>query len=197
MQIKTPLLPGIHLQTLRRKPRTGEQLLAAKVAEITRKTMSQLGEVFSKFLPVEVLQPSRSGTHSRRRIYSKENTFWAFLGQVLSDDGSCQEVVKKLQAYAVLRKMQMPSAATTAYCRGRMKLSLEELRKIGEYSCQSLERLSGKGDYWGRRVVVVDGGAVSSGRRPCGAASPRAARGARSVCGSPEDGGCPKVHASP
>jgi hypothetical protein len=161
MQIKTPLLPGIHLQSLRRKPRTGQQILAGELAEIKRKTIGQLGEVFSKFLPVEVLQPSSSGQHSRRRIFSKENTFWGFLGQVLNADGSCQEVVKKLQAYAALRKMQMPSAATSAYCRARMKLPLEELKEIFEYSFQSLEILAGKRDYWGRRVVVVDGTGVS------------------------------------
>jgi hypothetical protein len=161
MRRKTPLLPGLHLQTLRRKPRTEQQVLAEELAEIRRKTISQLGEVFSKFLPVEVLRPSSSGQHSRRRIFSKENTFWAFLGQVLNADGSCQEVVKKLQAYAVLRKMQMPSAATSAYCRARMKLSFKELAKILEYSYQSLETLAGKRDYWGRRVVVVDGTGVS------------------------------------
>jgi IS4 transposase len=161
MRKRTPLLPGIHLQTLRRKPRTGQQILAAELAEIRRKTIAQLGEVFSKFLPVEVLQPSRSGTHSRRRIFSKENTFWAFLGQVLNADGSCREVVKKLQAYAALRRIQMPSAATSAYCRARMKLNLEELEKIFQYSYESLENLSRRRDYWGRRVVVVDGTGVS------------------------------------
>jgi hypothetical protein len=161
MRRKTPLLPGIHLQTLRRKPRTGQQILAEKLAEIRWKTIAQLGEVFSRFLPVEVLQPSSSGRHSRRRIFSKENTFWAFLGQVLNADGSCREVVKKLQAYAALRKLQMPSAATSAYCRARMKLSFQELKKIFEYSYESLETLAGKRDYWGRRVVVVDGTGVS------------------------------------
>jgi len=161
MRRKTPLLPGIHLQTLRRKPRTGQQILAEKLAEIRRKTIAQLGEVFSKFVPIEVLRPSDRGRHSRRRIFSKENTFWAFLGQVLNADGSCREVVQKLQAYAVLRKLQMPSTATSAYCRARMKLSFQELKKIFEYSYESLETLAGKTDYWGRRVVVVDGTGVS------------------------------------
>ena len=42
-----------------------------------------------------------------------------------------------------------------------MKLSLEELEQIFEYSHESLEVLSGRRDYWGRRVVVVDGTGVS------------------------------------
>ena len=45
----------------------------------------------------------------------------------------------------------------------------------------------------GRRAVAANGGVASSGRHPSGAASPRAVRGARSACGSPEDGGCPSV----
>jgi len=40
---------------------------------------------------------------SRRRIYSKENTFWAFLSQVFDADGGCKEVIRKLQAFAALK----------------------------------------------------------------------------------------------
>jgi hypothetical protein len=161
MRKTAPLLPGIHLQTLRRKPRTRQQLLAEKLADIKRKTIVQLGEVFSRYLPIEVLQPSQKGIHSRRRIFSKANTFWSFLSQVLDEDGSCRNVVKKLQAYAALRKIKIPSAATSAYCRARKKLSVEDLKKIFTYSFQCLEKRSGKKDYWGRRVVVVDGTGVS------------------------------------
>lgn len=161
MQKQTPLLPGFHLQTLRRKPRTRQQLLAREVAEVARKKIGQLGEVFSKVVPVKTLEPSQRGAHSRRRLFSKENTFWAFLGQVLNADGSCQAVVKKLQAYAVLRGMKMPSAGTSAYCRARQKLRLAELQKIFRDSYQNLESQPGPGDYWGRRVVVVDGTGVS------------------------------------
>ena len=94
--------------------------------------------------------------YSVRRIRSGH--FW---GQVLNEDGSCQEVVKKLQAYTALRQMKLPSSATSAYCRARKKLSSAELKKIYWHSYQGLERLSGKRDYWGRRVVVVDGTGVS------------------------------------
>ena len=135
--------------------------MAEKVSEIKRKTIIQLGEVFSRYLPVEVLQPSQIGIHSRRRIFSKANTFWSFLSQVLAEDGSCRSVVKKLQAYAALRKMKIPSATTSAYCRARKNLCVEDLKKIFTDSFQCLERRSGKKDYWGRRVVVVDGTTVS------------------------------------
>ena len=45
----------------------------------------------------------------------------------------------------------------------------------------------------GQRAVAAGSGAVSSGRRPGIAASPSAARGAQSACGSPEDRGCPSI----
>ena len=161
MKNATLYLPGFHLATLRRRPRSASQRLADQFAEVRRKSISQLAVCFAHFIPDQALKQHQSGAQSRLRLFSKENTFWAFLGQVLNADASCQEVVKKLQAYSALRKMKLPSSATSAYCRARKKLSLEELKKIFEYSYQSLEILAGKRDYWGRRVVVVDGTGVS------------------------------------
>ena len=112
MQKTTPLLPGLHLQSLRRRPRSAQQKLADELAILKQKSFSQLGEAFSGFIPEQLLAPSSEGAHSRCRLFSKNNTFWAFLSQVLSDDGSCQEVVQKLKAYAALRGLDLPSSAT-------------------------------------------------------------------------------------
>jgi hypothetical protein len=62
--------------------------------------------MFGAYLPDTLLSPSEKGDHSRR-VFSKENTFWAFMGQVFSQDGSCQEVVQKLQAYASLKGLPL------------------------------------------------------------------------------------------
>ena len=161
MQNTTPLLPGLHLPTLRRTPRSEQQKLADEVALLKQKSFSQLGEAFGSFIPSYLLAPSENGAHSRQRLYSKSNTFWAFIGQVLSDDGSCQEVVQKLKAYAALQKLSLPSSHTAAYCRSRAKLSLETLESIHEHTVNSMEDL-GADDHWhGHRVVVVDGTGVT------------------------------------
>ncbi|MCU7806008.1 MAG: hypothetical protein KZQ96_22765 [Candidatus Thiodiazotropha sp. (ex Lucinoma borealis)] len=100
MQNTTPLFTGLYLKTLRRKPRSTIQVLADEVKKIKQKTFNQLGDCFGKFIPHQYLCPTESGALSRRRFFSKENTFWAFLSQVLDADGGCQEVIHKLQTFA-------------------------------------------------------------------------------------------------
>ncbi len=77
------MFPGFHFQTLRRKPRSEQQKLADRLALLQQKTFKQIGEVFEKFIPRQLLKPEKEGGMSRRRLFSKENTFWAFFSQVL------------------------------------------------------------------------------------------------------------------
>jgi hypothetical protein len=126
----TPLFPNFHLQTLRRTPRSAQQILAAKLTQLKQKSFSQLGACLGKFIPAEHLYPTPSGPLSRRRFFSKENTFWAFFSQVLDADGGCQEVVRKLQAFAALKSTVLPSSSTAAYCQARKKLDLPSLEAI-------------------------------------------------------------------
>jgi hypothetical protein len=109
MQNTTPFFPGFHLQTLRRKPRSAQQKWADEVKKLKQKTFSQLGECFAKFIPSQHLIPSESGVQSRRRFFSKENTFWAFFSQIIDADGGCKEVVRKLQAFAAMKSKSLPS----------------------------------------------------------------------------------------
>ena len=130
MQNPTPLFPGFHLQTLRKKPRSASQKLSAEIAELKQKSFSQLSECFRNFIPDQYLRPSESGALSRRRFFSKENTFWAFFSQTIDDDGGCQEVVRKLQAFAAMKSKSLPSSSTAAYCQARRKLDLQSLRQF-------------------------------------------------------------------
>lgn len=161
MQNQTPLFPGFHLQTLRRKPRSARQILAEQVEKLKQKSFSQLGECFGRFIPKHYLHPTESGALSRRRLFSKENTFWAFFSQVLDSDGGCQEVVRKLQAFAAIRSKQLPSSSTAAYCQARKKLDLSCLEAIRLHTSKRLQAMSRTGCLHGRRVVVVDGTGVS------------------------------------
>ncbi len=123
MQNTTPLFPGFHLQTLRKKPRTAKQILEQKLESVKQKSLSQLNACFGQFIPEGILNPAGEGAHSRRRIYSKENTFWSYLSQVLDSDGGCKEAVRKIQATAALKSLPIPSSSTAAYCKARNKLS--------------------------------------------------------------------------
>ena len=161
MQNTTPMFPGFHLQTLRRKARSGQQKLADELAVLKQKSFAQLGEAFAGVIPDNLLAPRTAGGHSRCRLYSKSNTFWAFMGQMFSEDGSCQEVVQKLKAYAALRGLKLPSSNTASYCNARSKLPIEDLQRIDRHVAASMEQV-GAGDTWhGHRVIVVDGTGVS------------------------------------
>lgn len=161
MQNITPLFPGFHLQTLRRKPRLARQILADKMQQLQSKTISQLSACFDKFIPKDYLIPATSGQLSRRRFLSKENIFWAFFSQVLDADGGCQEVVRKLQAYAAIRSEKLPCSSTSAYCQARLKFDQESLKEILHHTSQRLYQMADTGRLNGRRVIVVDGTGVS------------------------------------
>lgn len=161
MKNGTHFLPGFHLSTLRRKPRSGAQKLADEQRRIRRHTISQLGECFGAFIPVRELGSEADGDFSRRRIFSKENTFWAFFTQVLDADGGCQEVVRKVQAFAAARAMPLPSASTSAYCQARSKLNGDGLRRILKHTSEQLQQRRRDCRWQDRRVVVVDGTGVS------------------------------------
>ncbi len=105
MQNNSLYLPGFHLATLRRRPRSAAQKLADEMARIRRHSISQLGNCFSHVIPAKALANEAEGAFSRRRLFSKENTFWAFFSQILDTDGGCQEVVRKVQALAAMRSM--------------------------------------------------------------------------------------------
>jgi len=102
-----------------------------------------------------------SGALSRRRIYSKENTFWAFFSQVLDADGGCKEVVRKLQAFAALKLGKLPSSSTAAYCKARQKLDQSSLESILKHTSQGIQAVADPDRLNGRRVIVVDGTGVS------------------------------------
>jgi len=161
MKNTTPMFPGFHLQTLRRKPRSAQQKLAEKMTLLKQKSFKQIGEVFEKFIPNALLKPEQTGAMSRRRIFSKENTFWAFLSQVLDADGGCKEVIRKLQAYASIKGIKIPSSSTASYCMARTKLDEQMLSDILDHTADRLENMPETGLLNNRRVIVVDGTGVT------------------------------------
>jgi hypothetical protein len=157
----TPLLPGFYRQILRRKPRSVQQKLAVKIALLQQKSFKQIGEVFEKFIPRALLKPESSGVMSRRRLFSKENTFWAFFSQVLDADGGCMEVIRKLQSYASIKGIKVPSSSTASYCTARKKLDEQMLSDILAHTAYRLDQMPETSMLNNRRVIVVDGTGVS------------------------------------
>ncbi len=155
------MLPGFHLQIQRRKPRSAQQIFAEKMALLKQKSFKQIGELFENFIPRILLKPEQNGAMSRRRLFSKENTFWAFFSQVLDADGGCKEVIRKLQSYASIKGVKVPSSSTASYCTARKKLDEQMLSEIFEHTATRLNKMPKDGLLNNRRVIVVDGTGVS------------------------------------
>ena len=92
---------------------------------------------------------------SRCRLFSKENTFWAFFSQVLDADGGCKEVIRKLQSYASIKGIKVPSSSTASYCTARKKLKEQMLSEILEHTARQFNKKSEAGLLNNRRVIVV------------------------------------------
>ena len=161
MKNPTLFLPGFHLATLRRRPRSASQKLADQLTKIRQNSISQLAKCFTDFIPAQSLQPHQSGVQSRQRTYSKENTFWGFFSQILNADGGCSEVVRKFHAVAASRNRSLPSTSTSAYCQARSRLDESDLISIQAHTSNQLAQQGTDNLFHGRRVVVADGTGIS------------------------------------
>ena len=137
------------------------RVIEQQIRELQLKNFQQLAECLGRFIPEYLLKPSSGKAHSRQRIFSKANTFWAFFSQTLDADGGCREVVRKLQAYCATHRLPLPASSCSAYCQARKKLITEELMKILDHTILKLDSMPERGFLHGRRVVVVDGTGVS------------------------------------
>lgn len=159
--MKPQYLPGFHLATLRRTPRSARKILIDNINIAKEKSLTQLSDFFASYIPRHMLEKRESGVMSRKRIFSFENTFWAFFSQVLDADGGCQEVVRKIQALCHKKSWKKPSSSTAAYCQARGKLPLTDLQEIYQHTVKYLDKKARPKALNGRRVVVVDGSGVS------------------------------------
>ena len=100
-------LPGFHLSTLRKKPKSKAQKLADHLDKLKQHSISQLGEYFDRFVSKQYLENNSKGKFSRLRLFSKSNTFWTFFSQVLDADG-CKEAVRKTQTFMASKLKNIP-----------------------------------------------------------------------------------------
>jgi len=162
MNNSTPFFAGFNRLLFGRTRRSAQEQLRTRAQAIERSTLCQLGKMCEPWIPARLLDPSPHGAHSRKRSYPQGLTFWAFLSQVLSPNTPCRETVRKVQAWYTARRIACPSSATGAYCRARLRLSLDKLLGVHQHTASELQRRSSLDQQWcGRPVKVVDGTGVS------------------------------------
>ena len=73
----TPLFPGWHLPTLRRKPKTDIQKHLENERLNQTRSITDLSNILSRYIPKSSFDDKfKKGT--RKRLFSLENTFWGF-----------------------------------------------------------------------------------------------------------------------
>jgi len=98
----------------------------------------------------------------RERIYPPLDTLRLFIGQVLSSDGACQDVVGRRLSERVAQGQSASTLNTGSYCDARARLPVAIPRTLGERMGERLETSTPRAWRWqGRSVKVFDGTTVS------------------------------------
>jgi IS4 transposase len=133
--------------------------------ELLRTQFAQAdGLPFAEVLTGERVQTAlqEEGAVWRDCVYTPLLTLWAFLGQMISADGSCRAAVARVLAWLVTRGEQVCSAQTDPYCKARQRLPESLLTRLLHETGQALQQSALTSWRWhGRCVKIVDGTTVS------------------------------------
>ena len=153
----------LHQQDTRRSG-TGERKRKMTLRDVQQR-VDQLNQskqplVFAQLLEEEgitqILQQLQPA--GRRRVYPPEVTLAAFLGQAISEDGSCQQAVHRVNSHRCAQGLPPASVETTSYCEARQRLPEELFLQLLQRSAKMVEQRQPASWLWKeRRVVLVDG----------------------------------------
>ncbi len=94
----------------------------------------------------------------RERLYPPTLALSMFMGQVLSEDGSCQKAVDSWAAQRAAEGLSVQSVNTGAYCKARQRLPVEMVSALTRHTAQQLTaRARDRWRWRGRSVKLVDG----------------------------------------
>jgi len=116
--------------------------------------------VFSELLQEDVIKQilEELQHHTRQRIYTPQVTLAAFLGQAMSDDGSCQQAVHRINKHRRSSGLLPASVATNSYCEARQRLPEELFLQLLKRSAAMVQAREPEAWLWQEhRVVLVDG----------------------------------------
>ena len=116
-------------------------------------------DFFNLLTAPELLQMTESLLpEHRERLYPPTLALSMFMGQVLSEDGSCQKAVDSWAAQRAAEGLSVQSVNTGAYCKARQRLPLELIRSLARHTGVLLSERAPVGWRWrGRCVKLVDG----------------------------------------
>jgi hypothetical protein len=98
----------------------------------------------------------------RSRIFSPVDTLRLFVGQMLSADDACQDVVAKRLSERVAQGHSPNALSTSAYCQARQRLPVELPEELGRILGNRVQEQAQTQWSWrGRRLVLFDATVLS------------------------------------
>lgn len=155
MLTKGPFITGFPTNLFGSAKRKKQEFLRAERQEVRESSPGGLSAQLAEEIPAEFV--SQISSNKRVRVYPQEVTFWAFLSQVLSEDGSCAYAVAQVQEWMRARKMPVPSADTGSYVTARQGLPEAMLEAIHAEVFTKLEQNLAREKLWrGHAVKAID-----------------------------------------
>ena len=115
-----------------------------------------LAQVLSEREIAQVLK--EEGVSYRQVLYTPMVVLWAWISQVLDEDKSLSNAVKRVTAWLVAAGEERPSSDTGGYSKARKRLPLSVLPRLLQRSAEALEAEVPPEQLWcGRRVKAFDG----------------------------------------
>jgi hypothetical protein len=113
-------------------------------------------------------------------------TLWAFLGQVLDPDHSCNRALARIQAHRARLGLPSLSPDTGGYCKARKRLPETLFSALCLRAGSTLAAWATRSHLWfGRRVKIVDGSSASMPDTPSNQATYPQPAGQAPGCGFP------------
>ena len=164
MKSPTPFFKCFHPLLFGKPPVSTLKEAFAKIPACN--SISQLRQLFGSYIPDALLAPNSFGDNSRKRIFSLDVVFWAFLDQVQTPMGSCREEARKVMAFLRRKSPREQCGAmspdSSAYCQARAKIPLKVMDDISTHLVERMHRNIPHDGLWhGRHVKLVDGTGVS------------------------------------
>ncbi len=98
----------------------------------------------------------------RERIYSPVDTLRLFVGQVLSSDRACQDVVGRRLSERIAQGQSASALNTGSYCDARQRLPVKLPQTLGAKLGEQMELMTPSAWSWqGRAVKLFDGTTIS------------------------------------
>jgi hypothetical protein len=111
---------------------------------------------------------------------------WAFIGQAISPDQSCNQALARIQSHRSQLGLEPVSTDTGGYCKARERLPEKLFKKLFQITGRTLTEQASEEELWhGRRVKVVDGSTCSMPDTPSNQKAFGQPSGQKHGCGFP------------